>query len=190
MAPTGFINHCDSNGQIVTDVPAVRTKRYQELKLVLELKLKVGEETEESSNFDVLCSPHDLALTWMTDTDKLQPTQAAKIFQRFAVSHFYFVTNMTSARLSDLRDEGNETPWLTRNESECIWLGISCDEDNFITAIELSEENLMGHIPNELLVLLPYLSMFLSTFLALKSIPLHLLLRNSWLLLNPMSIFI
>eukprot|EP00978_Attheya_sp_CCMP212_P012678 scaffold31717_cov56-Attheya_sp.AAC.2 len=156
MAPTTFTNHCDSNGQIITGVPVVRTKRYQELKLVLELKLRLG-ETEESSNFDVLCSPHDLALTWMTDRDTLQPTQAAKIFQRFAVAHFYFVTNIASTRLSVLSGQGNDTPWLMTDESECGWFGISCDKDNFITAIKLSEEQLMGQIPNELLVLLPYL---------------------------------
>jgi len=156
MAPTTFTNHCDSNGRIITGVPVVRTKRYQELKMVLELKLRLG-EMEESSNFDVQCSPHDLALTWMTDRDTLQPTQAAKIFQRFALAHFYFVTNMASTRLSVLSGQSNDTPWLTTDESECIWFGISCDEDNFITAIKLSEEQLMGQIPNELLILLPYL---------------------------------
>ena len=75
-----------------------------------------------------------------------------EIRQRLAMSLFYFSTNMPNFFLMNL--------WLT-SESECLWLGVVCNELGFVTKIELSGFGIEGHIPNLLLPLLPSLGTWL-----------------------------
>jgi hypothetical protein len=48
------------------------------------------------------------------------------------------------------------TSWLD-HFSHCDWFGITCNDDNYITKIELSSNNLQGSVPLRALLRLPYL---------------------------------
>mmetsp|Transcript_15093 Transcript_15093/g.22232 ORF Transcript_15093/g.22232 Transcript_15093/m.22232 type:complete len:662 (-) Transcript_15093:108-2093(-) len=73
--------------------------------------------------------------------------------QRYALACLFFATNLTSNKYMET-DEAPLEPWevatnWTSEVGECDWYGVTCDDGNFVTGIDLSGNNLGGTFPNE-----------------------------------------
>eukprot|EP00978_Attheya_sp_CCMP212_P027658 scaffold93170_cov32-Attheya_sp.AAC.2 len=156
LAPTTMIRHCN-RGNIFVGKPEkiTRTARYQAIRSVLEIKL----EQYDGAVFNKTCEPHDLALSWLADKDRLQlitHVGGTAMYQRFAAALLFFSTDMqTKSWLAD-------SSWLSHRH-ECLWKGITCGKNSSIFVdrihtIHLPNQNLAGSIPNEFNLLLPFLS--------------------------------
>jgi len=162
VSPTTMLNSCSlPNRQIV------HSTRYVQLKAVLQKELAQHDPTV----FEEPCSPYDLALLWLADEDEMQliPQAGIAVHQRFGLALFSFTTKMHLMDLSiDL-----DYQWLS-DQGECKWFGVTCanQESHFdiitgisvidpafgtVTAIEIRDLVLTGHIPNELGIFLPFL---------------------------------
>mmetsp|Transcript_6575 Transcript_6575/g.11798 ORF Transcript_6575/g.11798 Transcript_6575/m.11798 type:complete len:369 (-) Transcript_6575:29-1135(-) len=151
--PTILFEHCDTNGTFLLDSPEdmARSIRYSELRFLMELEW----EEDSSAVFDgALCGPHDLALTWLADVDLMQlniislEDNNRMVRQRLAMAILFFFTDMPIRFLKHL--------WMNPT-SECLWQGILCNTDGYVTKIELSNFDLAGPIPELLFPLLPSL---------------------------------
>ena len=40
--------------------------------------------------------------------------------------------------------------WLDLSQSECDWFGVTCNDENIVTALALFNNNLSGSIPTEI----------------------------------------
>jgi hypothetical protein len=89
-------------------------------------------------------SPQSMARTWLLDEDPAQVSIRAdgeeRVTQRYCLGTFYFALNGTSWRTN-----GFLTP-----RHECDWTGITCDDAQLDTALNLSGLALRGSIPPEI----------------------------------------
>lgn len=93
--------------------------------------------------------PERAALTWLTADDPLQldPTVAVdqqRIRQRYALLQVYF---NSASRWED------ESGWLAI-EDECAgWFGVTCDDSQVVTSINMEGNNVQGVLPADLSLL-------------------------------------
>ena len=95
-------------------------------------------------------SPQYEALTWLSspiNNNAFLPDD--RLIQRFVLATFYYSTRGDNWDSSFL--------WLT-SANECLWHTTSssasvCDHNNRLTELDLRENNLMGSLPLELLIL-------------------------------------
>lgn len=83
--------------------------------------------------------------------------------QRYALSCLFLATNQKTNKFMTESDESLLEPWeISTNwmtaEGECDWYGVTCNENNYITEIDLNGNNLGGTFPNEFSVLGAFLS--------------------------------
>jgi hypothetical protein len=117
------------------------------------------------ADVDTPGSPQMLALNWMIDEDPMQLCPQDKfLIQRYVMSVFYFSTRgdrwtecSAPPPLNEVDDheqamaeanaqcslqvagfESSSNAWLTGG-SECGWGGLGCNEDNFVTRIEMGK---------------------------------------------------
>eukprot|EP00531_Pseudo-nitzschia_arenysensis_P001326 CAMPEP_0116124914 /NCGR_PEP_ID=MMETSP0329-20121206/5535_1 /TAXON_ID=697910 /ORGANISM="Pseudo-nitzschia arenysensis, Strain B593" /LENGTH=556 /DNA_ID=CAMNT_0003618927 /DNA_START=166 /DNA_END=1836 /DNA_ORIENTATION=- len=131
------------------------------------------------ADVDTPGSPQQLALEWIINEDPMQLCPQDKfLIQRYVMSVFYFSTRgdrWTECSAPPLLDEdateeekaeaeaaanaacnlkvagfeSNSNAWLTGG-NECGWGGLGCNEDDFITRIELEQNGVAGTLPSEL----------------------------------------
>ncbi|KAL7490391.1 hypothetical protein ACHAWT_000019, partial [Skeletonema menzelii] len=83
-----------------------------------------------------------------------EPSMDPKQSQLYALKAFYFATNGDSWDIN--------SGWLDSSQSECDWFGVTCDDENIVTSLDLGNNNLSGSIPTEigLLKSLEYLYLY------------------------------
>eukprot|EP00986_Skeletonema_menzelii_P011079 scaffold5610_cov83-Skeletonema_menzelii.AAC.2 len=62
--------------------------------------------------------------------------------QLYALSVLYYATNGDSW--------GDNSGWLDFSQSECGWYGVTCNDENIVTFLDLSANSLSGSIPTEI----------------------------------------
>jgi hypothetical protein len=108
------------------------------------------------------------ARRWIDDADDaLLCADDERLQQRFTLAVLYFALNgrewtNCQADLADDPEIGTCTGesvvrWLSQF-SECLWFGVTCDDNDRITILSLKENNLAGELPVELFTSLPWLS--------------------------------
>lgn len=128
------------------------------------------------ADVDTPGSPQALALEWLINEDPLQLCPQDKhLIQRYVMAVFYFSTRgdrwtecSAPPLAEDVEDhekaieianaectlivngyESNSNAWLT-NGTECQWGGLGCNEENFVTRIEMEQNGVAGTLPYEL----------------------------------------
>lgn len=96
-----------------------------------ELQAQALQWLEEDLGQDTLVNP---------SKEELQ-----QLLQRFALAVFWFATTNGTEWWSN-------TLWLSA-ANECFWYGVSCNDDQLITSIDLNKNSLAGKIPTELVLL-------------------------------------
>ena len=84
------------------------------------------------------------ALTWILESDLVCPENELSLTQRYILSVLFLTVGGNSWNVS--------TAWLT-DSSECTWYGISCNTQEAITKLELSNNGLNGILSDELFYL-------------------------------------
>ena len=110
-------------------------------------------------SIEVYGSPQYTAARWILSSDPSpEGTRSAddpRLLQRYTLAAFYFATNNqgTWAQCYQGHDDGcklDGKPFLSEAD-ECEWSGITCDQSTrMVTAIDLSNNKLKGHLINEL----------------------------------------
>lgn len=93
-------------------------------------------------------TPQNEALNWLASNVNLHSYSDATKIQRYALATLFYTTNGTrwNRKLGWLRDY-DECDWYTYAE------GSSCDENHTVKDLNLSQNNLVGTIPNEFALL-------------------------------------
>jgi hypothetical protein len=91
-------------------------------------------------------SAEERAVRWLIDDDRdttMDDEQALR--QRYVLATLWFLQETTGF------GTGNEyaRTWTTRLD-ECEWFEVRCNDRGLVTALLLGEENVKGHIPNDL----------------------------------------
>mmetsp|Transcript_7624 Transcript_7624/g.18678 ORF Transcript_7624/g.18678 Transcript_7624/m.18678 type:complete len:568 (-) Transcript_7624:942-2645(-) len=91
-----------------------------------------------------LKTPQGKAREWIINSDgKMDVNQEQRVQQRYTLCVLHFSTN------GDFWTK--KANWLKPDKSECEWFGIACNSaTNFIRTIDLSENNVIGTLPNEM----------------------------------------
>lgn len=104
--------------------------------------------TSPADYFDEL-TPQGTCRYWLTRYDQLQVTVASygeeAVQQRYILCVLYHATNGPTEWLDAA------LPFLDEELHECDWEGISCEESESVAILYLSERNLQGRIPSELI---------------------------------------
>ena len=152
-----------TSGTVVLD-----ESRYQSLRLV------VLESTFTSQPvLDTVGTAQNLALRWLTDDDPARlETDDDAVLQRYALAVFYFSTYVASEISDQSTGNGelkggwkNNDFWMSE-KGICLWFGVSCpphlkngvketryNENSDILALNLTNNNIRGTIPSELVAL-------------------------------------
>lgn len=78
-----------------------------------------------------------------------------RLIQRYALASIFYATNKVETRYTVVRFEGLELgPWAdstgwVQAEDECTWKGIVCDEQGWVTELNLGSNVLSGTFPEE-----------------------------------------
>lgn len=90
------------------------------------------------------------AATWLLSTNALANYSSARILQRYALVCVYLATYgvVTPYSDSDMLKWVNSDRWLSSSD-ECSWFGLKCNEHGFVKFIDLSNNNVTGSIPME-----------------------------------------
>lgn len=88
-------------------------------------------------------------MAWISgrDNDHLCPNDP-KLIQRYVLAVLYFATSgeeWTVCSTSNGRCDD-----FLQSSDECLWNGIACNDEGYVTEIQLDGSNLNGHIPQEL----------------------------------------
>lgn len=123
-----------------------------------ERKSAIVELLEEISG-DVLLnamSPQSMARDFILDDDPLYLCAGSvNLLQRYALVVFYYSTagdewNFCSAVATTSACTSDQGKRYLSDSHECEWMGISCDDNNMITEIRFSQNNLKGSLPKEI----------------------------------------
>jgi hypothetical protein len=93
--------------------------------------------------------PEHKALAWIIESDPLRlvpDTDAFRLTQRYALLTLWFQVDQSEFPWK------NDAGWTTA-ENECVWAGITCDDDDkpvAVTEINLKLNNLHGRIPPDI----------------------------------------
>ena len=123
-------------------------------------------------HLDAVGTAQNLALRWLTDFDPAKlDTDHSVLLQRYALAVFYFSTYL-NAELHDKQNHGakeggwvNLEFWMTE-KGICDWYGVSCpphlhegaevvhyNENSDVLKLNLTDNNVAGTIPSELVAL-------------------------------------
>lgn len=91
---------------------------------------------------DPTASPQERAMSWLLYEDSYDT--AAKVGERWALASLYYTWNGDNWTSAD--------GWLS-SDSECTWEHVYCDSFGKIRELDLSNNNLVGTIPNEIVML-------------------------------------
>ena len=97
---------------------------------------------QDYTEIDILMdpySPQGEAVAWLSTKDEQTPSAEERFVQRYAMTVLDIALHTPAPRL-----------WSSRNEHECRWPGVTCDDDQWVTGINWARQNLMGTIPSEL----------------------------------------
>lgn len=93
------------------------------------------------------------------------PNEASELEIRnyYALMCIYFATNgVGNPKTDEAGFSGEVEKWFvddwTDTNDYCDWYGIECDQERHVTKIELYNNNLNGHFPNEVVLLNDYLN--------------------------------
>lgn len=93
----------------------------------------------------VSSSPQHLAYQFLLETTQFEIHSPARVLQRYAMAVFYFSTGGDSWERNDA--------WLS-SDDECQWYsgktGSPCDSEGHLIHLNLSDNNLLGDLPEEL----------------------------------------
>jgi hypothetical protein len=136
-ALTGQVNphvltQCHCNGNISTVANDITT-RYNTLSQTFITT--VFPDFEE--NIDS-CDPRNQALVWLASGDG-QPNSPT-VRQRYSLALLFILFGGPDWKV--------QLHWLSSN-NECSWFGVTCDNQNEITTLTLTRNNLTGSIPQE-----------------------------------------
>jgi hypothetical protein len=96
-------------------------------------------------------SPQSQALDWLVFEDlslALDDMSGQRLLQRYALLAFAFSTNI------ELWSMSPENRWHRQfAEHECDFVGVDCDSEDRVTAIELDSRNLSGVLPEDIALL-------------------------------------
>eukprot|EP00978_Attheya_sp_CCMP212_P007869 scaffold18312_cov55-Attheya_sp.AAC.1 len=116
-------------------------------------------------------SPQYKAAKYMADEDPngIRPVNDARFLQRYALVTFFFSTNGESWKRCNPGNlcPGTFSTWLSDSD-ECDWMGIFCNDDNFLMQInigtgETTASGLTGTLPEEMGYLTTITSLLLVT---------------------------
>jgi hypothetical protein len=99
------------------------------------------------------------AALWVEQTADVTVHSVERLVQRYALACLYYATNGVenfyteqAFGAGEVRKWIDETGWLT-NDDECTWYKVTCNDDGFVTQIELDSNRLTGALPPELTLL-------------------------------------
>lgn len=75
----------------------------------------------------------------------LESYEPRKLIQRHAIAVFYMYTQVGN-ELHWRNQEG----WMQKDVDECLWFGVTCDDNGTIIELELPRNSLRGNLPNEI----------------------------------------
>jgi hypothetical protein len=125
---------------------------YSAQDIVYPIVVTAPSASSSVSTAAVAASPEQKALAWVIEKDPLRlvPDNDAMRFrltQRYALLTLWFQTDQSSTT-SEFAWR-NAAGWTTA-ENECVWAGVTCDNDNVVTEIALKDNNLHGRIPPDI----------------------------------------
>jgi hypothetical protein len=126
-----------ANSNETTDPP---TPSPQEVIQALE-SLLIPVSFDNGTALRTASSPQNKALIWLSNNTDLNSYLNATKIQRYALATLFYSTNGHS---------WNEKAYWRTNRPECEWHAVSCDDNDSIDRLDLSDNNLVGTIPNEL----------------------------------------
>lgn len=153
---------------VSTDAPTIApatatpttSQRQDLLDIIIPLILDNGTMVETPG------SPQYQALSWLV-SDGASADSAAVVAQRFALATLYYSTNsFTSGSRSWLNASG----WLS-SDDECSWFGASCDGSSSLTGLNLTDNQLIGLIPDEISMLTKLQMLSLNANMLQSTIP-------------------
>jgi hypothetical protein len=127
----------NANSNETTDPP---TPSPQEVIQALE-SLLIPVSFDNGTALRTASSPQNKALIWLSNNTDLNSYLNATKIQRYALATLFYSTNGHS---------WNEKAYWRTNRTECEWHAVSCDDNDSIDRLDLSYNNLVGTIPNEL----------------------------------------
>ena len=87
-------------------------------------------------------TPQNKAYAWIVERDLLKlGEQSENLVQRYVIALMYFQLSGESWKTKS---------WLSPNQNECSFKGITCDQYYRITEIDLSNQMLTGELPAEI----------------------------------------
>jgi len=157
--------------------PVANELPYDEILLLLLLKTHTSLHDLETPG-----TPQNNAIWWLTDKDavQLQLVPSLNLLQQYALAVLYYSTccntcngkndeyvalidntdsecqqqgGTADPHLSDITNSWNNDRYWMSGRSVCDWYGVVCDNNNNIIELNLSQNNLRGTIPPELVIL-------------------------------------
>ncbi|CAB9513332.1 leucine rich repeat [Seminavis robusta] len=132
-----------------TSTPAPTTEVYD---IILTHSRYHGLEFEDINSYQ------SKAVAWVESTADLSLHTAARLVQRYALACLYYATNsVENFHTIEIFGEGNVRPWIDETDwlsgDECTWYKITCNDEGYVTRIELDSNRLTGALPPELTLL-------------------------------------
>jgi hypothetical protein len=125
-----------------------------QIQIIDEILLQISRSSSSSMEDADLYNtdtPHGSCRFWITQTDEIDlelsttsTTSEERIQQRYILCLLYMQLNGGGWNLDV------DATFVNAVMHECLWDGITCDNDNFVAVIDLAENNLIGSLPNEL----------------------------------------
>lgn len=97
------------------------------------------------------------ALDWLSKNKELPNYDRSTVLQRYALACFYFATNGAKTLYTPTPSPWKSSERWLSDMHECQWEGIECNTRNKVAGINLSEHNLSGALPQELVFLKDHL---------------------------------
>jgi hypothetical protein len=122
----------------ITEAPTLSVRQ-----VLIDVALQGGKEFMNVSTYQ------SQGLIWLEKNHFIQVYSTEQIVQRYALACLYFTSFGVANEYSgeDVFEWKSSDGWIS-DENECTWYGISCVEGNVI-GIDLSNNNLSGHVPME-----------------------------------------
>jgi hypothetical protein len=121
-----------------------------------------------ANNTNLKSSYQQLAYDWIVNTDEqVNCPNTTKLMQRYVLAAFWFACDGEGWTMKE--EQSNQ--FLSATVDECQWYGISCEDDENISAFHLDESNITGTLPDELAFLNEIRELNIDTNQIVGSIP-------------------